>query len=72
VGQHEHANDFHAHALGQFDVLLCNVGFSDVRGNLRHLGSEIASHLEIVLRANARQQQHGQLSSFDHRRGGLE
>jgi hypothetical protein len=54
VGEHQHADDVHVHLLGQLDVLLGDVGFGDVCGDLCHLGAQVLRPRQVVLGADAR------------------
>ena len=68
VRSHQEAHDLHAQRFGKADVLLGDVRLRAVGSNAHHLGAAVARSLQIRLRADPRDQQHGQLAVLQNGR----
>ncbi|MNM69773.1 hypothetical protein D3C81_813860 [compost metagenome] len=72
VAHHQEADGVHAERTGVLDVLLRHVRFGAVGGDAHRTGAGVVGGLQIVHRADAGQQQHGDLRLLDHVGGGLD
>ena len=72
VAHHQETDGVHAQFAGVFDVLLRHVGLGAMGGDAHHPGAGVVGRLQVMHRADAGQQQRGDLGVADHIGGGFD